>query len=221
MTSTGGFNFEALAKKYAWPAGLAGARPYVRLNMAVNGGGESIDASGSSTGLSFTADRRLLKAIRLGADAVVVGARTVRAEGWNLPPQARLFVLTNSGNLPWETCPDRGMVRVLSQFGSMRDVVDALAMEGIHNVLVEGGVSIARLFAGESLFDDVCLTVSLAGSHSVTPMADSDVISAAFETLLEVGSRSFDCVSLEPAPQTHAVFTLWRRALNLPLLPAH
>lgn len=221
MTSARGFDFEALATRYAWPAGVAGATPSVRLNMAVNGDGESIDASGSSTGLSFKTDRQLMKAIRSGADAVVVGANTVRAEGWNLPPRALLVVLSKSGNLPWETCPDREKVRVMSQFDSMRDVVGALANEDIHNVLVEGGVSIARLFASENLFDDVCLTVSLASSHAVTQMADTDAISTAFEKLLVVDSRSFDWVSLEPAPETRAVFTLWRRALNSPLTSAH
>lgn len=220
MTSASGVNFEAPAKRYAWPAGSAGTKPFVRLNMAVNGGGESIDASGSSTGLSFTADRLLLKAIRSGADAVVVGASTVRAEGWNLPPQAHLIVLSKSGNLPWETCPDRERVRVLSHLDSMRNVVETLANEGIHNVLVEGGVSVARLFAGESLFDEVCLTVS--SLSTVSPLTvDDAALEGAFEGLLAIDSHTFDLISLVPAQHANAVFTLWRRALNSPQLTAH
>lgn len=235
MTSRGDGDgdFETLAQRYAWPAGTSDTASYVRLNMAVAGDGESIDAAGTSTGLSFAEDRRLLKTIRSDAQAVVVGASTVRAEGWNLPATGLLVVLSTSGNLPWATCPDRERVRVSAQSSSMRELINGLAEEGVHNVLVEGGVSIARLFAQENLFDDVCLTVSANPSVLTTATApaaavattaaagDADGALRALRGLLGDDGHSFDLVSLVPAAQADAVFTLWRRALDSPQLTAH
>ncbi len=217
MTPAGGIDFETLVKKYRWPSHTNDSRASVRLNMAVDAAGESIDPAGSSTGLSFTEDRQLLKAIRFDADAVVVGASTVRAEGWNLPPTGVLVVLSKSGNLPWATCPERERVRVISQSDSMRSIVSSLEEQGMFNILVEGGVSIARLFAQENLFDEVCLTVSLGDANAEATVA----VSRALEKLLAVDSQSFERVSLVPAVTVHAVFTLWRRALNSPPLTAH
>ena len=113
MTLASGVDFEALSATYAWPSTEHVNNTFVRLNMAVTVTGGFVDGEGQSIGLSSTDDRRLLKIIRSGAQAILVGASTIRAEGWNLPATGVLVVLTESGNLPWETCPEPDRVRVI------------------------------------------------------------------------------------------------------------
>jgi riboflavin biosynthesis pyrimidine reductase len=62
---------------YTWPA-----QPWVRANMVstVDGGAQS--SEGTSRGISSDADRRVFSALRGSADVVLVGAQTVRVEGY-------------------------------------------------------------------------------------------------------------------------------------------
>jgi 5-amino-6-(5-phosphoribosylamino)uracil reductase len=45
----------------------------------------AVEVDGSSSGLSGPADRRVLSHLRGTADVVLVGAQSVRAEGWHPP----------------------------------------------------------------------------------------------------------------------------------------
>jgi 5-amino-6-(5-phosphoribosylamino)uracil reductase len=72
---------------------------WVRINLVTTVTGSTIDAHGSSASLSSRTDRFILGAIRREADVVVVGAETVRAEGYLLPRTARLAIVTASGRL--------------------------------------------------------------------------------------------------------------------------
>lgn len=74
-------------------------RGFVRVNMVTTVTGSTVDAEGSSSSLSSRTDRFILGAIRREADVVVVGAETVRAEGYLLPKTARLAIVTASGRL--------------------------------------------------------------------------------------------------------------------------
>lgn len=65
-----------LDEAYAHPEGL------VRANMVASLDGAVRDASGRSDGLSSPADKRVFGALRAGCDVVLVGAGTVRAEGY-------------------------------------------------------------------------------------------------------------------------------------------
>ena len=200
-----GIEPRTLAEVFAWPA----QGQHIRLNMAVDVNGGFTDASGRSSGLSSPEDRNHLKMIRSGADAIVVGAGTIRAEGWNLPRTGMLYVLSTRGNLPWETCPDPERVTVLEGSQSVHDVVQTLATPGVQRILVEGGGSVARQFAAAQLFDDVCLTVS-----SEIGRPQSEAATLALERLLDVSADSYDLVSIVPVATTPSVFTLWRRALG-------
>lgn len=77
---------EGLAELYAYPA-LADSAPWLRANMV-----SSLDGAawldGHSEGLSSAADKRIFGVLRALCDAVVVGAETVRAEGYR-PARAR------------------------------------------------------------------------------------------------------------------------------------
>ncbi len=199
----------ALEKAYQWPEGVV----TVRLNMVVTVDGVFSDAAGLSTALSSTEDRQLLRYIRSGAEALIVGARTIRAEGWNLPPKGIIVVISASGDVPWDSCPDVSRVRLVgpTQVFS-HDVVAPLLEEGTTRVLVEGGQAVARNFAKEGLLDDVCLTIN-APAADLSPGATR----TAFESLLQVPASDFDEVSRIPAAGGASVFIRWRRALGRPV----
>ncbi|WUH90138.1 pyrimidine reductase family protein [Streptomyces sp. NBC_00433] len=74
-----------LAAAYAYPAPTT--NPYVRANMVASLDG-SAHADGKSAPLSSPADMRVFGTLRALADAIVVGAETVRQEGYR-PAKAR------------------------------------------------------------------------------------------------------------------------------------
>ncbi|GAA0388655.1 pyrimidine reductase family protein [Streptomyces luteireticuli] len=81
------WGFDELADAYAYPAATAAGRPWLRANMV-----SSLDGAahheGRSQPLSSSADMRIFGTLRALADAVVVGAETVRQEGYR-PARAR------------------------------------------------------------------------------------------------------------------------------------
>ncbi|AUY49462.1 pyrimidine reductase family protein [Streptomyces sp. CB01881] len=80
-------SLESLAAVYAYPDQVNHGRPWLRANM-VSGldGGAKLD--GLSEGLSGDADKRIFGVLRALSDVVLVGAETVRAEGYR-PGRAR------------------------------------------------------------------------------------------------------------------------------------
>jgi len=73
-----GLTDDELLERYAVPTS---ARSWVRFNFIVGADGAATLA-GRSGGLGNAADRRMLHLLRLPADVVLVGAGTVRAEGY-------------------------------------------------------------------------------------------------------------------------------------------
>ncbi|MFJ8434221.1 pyrimidine reductase family protein [Kitasatospora sp. NPDC094019] len=72
---------EALAAVYAYPGQVSRGRPWLRANMVAGlDGGARLD--GLSEGLSSPADKRIFGVLRALSDVVLVGAETVRAEGY-------------------------------------------------------------------------------------------------------------------------------------------
>jgi riboflavin biosynthesis pyrimidine reductase len=67
-----------LARLYAYPAGHA---PWLRANMISSADGAAV-LNGLSGGLAGAADRQILALLRAMADVILVGASTVRAEGY-------------------------------------------------------------------------------------------------------------------------------------------
>lgn len=96
------------------PAGEG--RPGVRLNMVASADG-AVSIDGRSGGLGGDADRAVFRALRSLADVILVGAGTVRAEGYGPPrlpdplvaarrargqePLPRIAVVTRSCHLDW------------------------------------------------------------------------------------------------------------------------
>jgi riboflavin biosynthesis pyrimidine reductase len=104
------------ADAYARLAALGPSRPGVRLNMIVSVHGAA-SLQGRSGALGGPADKALFATLRSLADVVLVGAGTMRAEGygparlsdeawarrraWGLPPMPAIAVITRSCRLDW------------------------------------------------------------------------------------------------------------------------
>ncbi|MET0303205.1 MAG: dihydrofolate reductase family protein, partial [Microbacteriaceae bacterium] len=70
--------------------------PWLRLNLIASVDGSAAGADGTSDTLSNPDDRAILGVLRSLADVVLIGAQTLRAEGYLLPRRSRLAVLTRS-----------------------------------------------------------------------------------------------------------------------------
>lgn len=102
---------DALAAAYAWPESVRSA-PALRANMVTSLDG-AISVDGLSAGLGSDGDQRIFGVLRDLADVLLVGAGTVRAEGyggirltadrldrrqrWGLGPAPRVAVVTGGG----------------------------------------------------------------------------------------------------------------------------
>jgi riboflavin biosynthesis pyrimidine reductase len=85
---------EWMSERYA-----VDAERFVRLNMITTITGATSGDDGTSETITSRTDRFVLGAIRRASDVVVVGAETVRVEGYLLPKTARLAIVTSSGDL--------------------------------------------------------------------------------------------------------------------------
>lgn len=85
---------------YAASLGRSTSRPWVALAMVTSLDGSTV-VDGRSGGLANTNDSRVLQRLRSIADVIVVGAGTVRAEGYGPPSKdgQRIGVVTSSGRV--------------------------------------------------------------------------------------------------------------------------
>jgi riboflavin biosynthesis pyrimidine reductase len=170
-----------IEESYAPPAG-----PFVRLNMITSPTGAASGSDGTSDTLTSPTDRTILGVIRRQADVVLVGAATVRAEGYLLPRTARLAIVTGSGDLEGHrlgdaagrvllVCPAERVAAVRERAGipdadvlgvpgsdgvAPVDVLAGLAERGLARVVCEGGPSLAAQFARAGVIDEYCVTVA-------------------------------------------------------------
>jgi riboflavin biosynthesis pyrimidine reductase len=172
-----------LARWYATPQ-----PEWLRLNFVTSITGNAAGADGTSDALSSRTDRTVLGVIRRLSDVVLVGASSVRAEGYLLPRSASLAVITGSGDLtghriPAEIasgrllviCADAVAPRVRSALPSAVEVIPiaatagvvpveqalaALRDRGLANIVCEGGPTLAAQLVKAHLVDELCLTTS-------------------------------------------------------------
>jgi riboflavin biosynthesis pyrimidine reductase len=85
---------QRLLELYAPPEGQ-----WLRLNLVTSVSGSAAGSDGTSETLTSAVDRRILGVIRELADVVLVGAESVRAEGYVRPKRTPLAVVTGSGDL--------------------------------------------------------------------------------------------------------------------------
>lgn len=163
--------------------------PGIRLNLIASIDGSAQGDDGTSASLSSPADRAVLGAIRAESDVVLVGAATMRAEGYLVPRTARLAVLTVSGELGAASvgevpdadklivlAPEAARTRVAATLaaphrfvaleptasGRVRpaDVLAALRALGARSIVSEGGPSLAAALLDAGLVGELCLSTS-------------------------------------------------------------
>jgi len=167
----------------------ADAAPGIRVNLISSIDGSAGGDDGTSESLTSRADRAVLGAIRAESDVVLVGAATLRAEGYLLPRTARLAVLTASGELGAArvgevadperllvlgpaaaraaasatlAAPHRFVELPATGAGgvSLPDALAALAAAGAPRIVCEGGPSLASALITAGLVGELCLSTS-------------------------------------------------------------
>jgi riboflavin biosynthesis pyrimidine reductase len=155
---------------------------WLRLNLVTSVSGSAVGPDGTSGSLTTGADRRILGVIRQLSDVVLVGAATVRAEGYVLPKQSMLAIVTASGDLTGHQlgdelsrvivlCPASAIHRVRETLGnariieldapvSMSALVDSLRAASFESIVCEGGPSLGNQLLRAGLVDELCLTTS-------------------------------------------------------------
>jgi riboflavin biosynthesis pyrimidine reductase len=164
----------------ATPETTPEGRPHVAAVMVASLDGRAAVA-GSSRPLGGEYDLRLLLALRAGADALLVGPGTVRAEGYGPLPCPAVLV-SRSFDLPWEaglfaapglpvlvyTGPRAGeppeveaAVEVMRMDDpSLAAVLADLHARGVRRLLCEGGPRLNRALLADGLLDELFLTLS-------------------------------------------------------------
>ena len=159
---------------------------WLRINLVTTVSGSTIGADGTSNSLTGGADRRILGVMRELADVVLVGAGSVRAEGYQVPRRSTLAIVTSTGDLTGHRiapedvsrvvviCPSGASSAVEASVGPVRilglesdltavpaeAIVGVLRASGFESIVCEGGPSLAGQLAAVGLVDEICLTTS-------------------------------------------------------------
>jgi riboflavin biosynthesis pyrimidine reductase len=164
-----------LDEAYADPARRVAGRPWLLLNMIASLDGATV-VSGRSGGLGGPGDKAVFATLRRLADVVLVGAATVRAEGYHPPKKTgqRIAVVTRSANLDWSTelfrsdavvvitvegTPDLPVPTIRAGVDGV-DLAAALAQIDAEVVLCEGGPTLNGQLMMDDLVDEICLTIA-------------------------------------------------------------
>ncbi|UYN84163.1 MAG: dihydrofolate reductase family protein [Microcella sp.] len=162
---------------------------HLRLNLVSTLDGRAAGADGTSESLTSRADRTILGVIRELSDVVLVGAETVRREGYLRPKRAALAIVSASGDVDGhrlsssvvadrEDHPvlifttERGAARARKRLegahvrvldGDERidpaEIIAALRRLGLRRIVAEGGPRLAAQLLEARLVDELCLTV--------------------------------------------------------------
>lgn len=174
---------DALRAAYAFPD----RRPWVRANMVSTLDGAMRGADGSSRSISSPADQRVFRLARRDADAVLVGAGTIRAEDYqpsvrtvaivtrslDLPLSLRMFAERTSEHArPIAFTTDSSAARAPA---GLRDVIDIVGCgdgtvelprviadlrdRGLGRILCEGGPALLGDLVSAGLLDELLLTL--------------------------------------------------------------
>lgn len=158
-------------------------RPAVRLNVVASlDGAATLD--GRSGGLAGSADRRVFRTLRTLADVVLVGAGTVRAEGYRGLPLPLAIVSRSCDFGPDDTVFTGNTRPILitvasapaARVAALRDVAEVviagaesvdfraalgvLGEMGFQHVLAESGPRVNAQLAATEVLDELCLTVA-------------------------------------------------------------
>ena len=155
-------------------------RPWIGVCMVASIDGSTVVES-NSRGLSSKADQEVLLTLRDLADVLIVGAATVRIEGYGPPrkPGQRVGVVSRRGDVDTssalftsgagflivpEDAPPSTIDSIRAGTGEV-DLAGALAQLDVGFVQAEGGATLNGALAAADLIDELNLTISpqLAG----------------------------------------------------------
>ncbi len=127
-------------------------RPFVLLKLAATVDGRTAAADGTSQWITSPEARRRVHLIRAESDAICVGAGTVRID------DPALTVRHVDGRDPRRIVLGRAPVDAKVHpcdewHGSLPDLLDKLGSEGVLQLMVEGGASVANDFHRQGLVD--------------------------------------------------------------------
>lgn len=145
--------------------------PVVTLKLGITLDGRIADGSGTSQWITGPAARKQVQALRRAADAVMVGAGTVRADNPSLLPRPA------KGRAPWrvvvgsdipktsKVLTDEAASRTLVANGSLKKILRDLAKNDVMHVLCEGGGELAGSLIRAGLVDEfvIFMAPSLLG----------------------------------------------------------
>lgn len=199
-----------LEQAYAYP----GERPWLRANMVMTADGGFSGPDGLTAAISGAADRHVFALLRRLSDVVLVGAGTVRAEGYR-PAALPIAVVTNRLALdlasPLLGAAEHRTIILTSRAAPPErvaaaaehaDVVvcgdhrveptallAALHERGLRRVLCEGGPTLLGSMAAAGILDELCLTLStvLVGGRAglLGPVPLPGLVPLRLEHLLE------------------------------------
>ena len=179
------------------------AEPWLRVNFVSTVDGAAQGGDGLSKSINNAVDKRVFDSLRRQADCLVVGAGTLREEGYDVP-RMPLVVVSRSGDVPETlraapagrilmatTASAAGLSQARSLLGDDQvlvlgdDEVDLvglkarLAERGWVDQLCEGGPGLFAAMLEAGVVDELCLTIVprlLGGDHlRITAGADLDV----------------------------------------------
>lgn len=176
-----------LSQLYAAPAD-----PWLRVNMVSTVDGAASGEDGRSGSINNAVDKVVYDHLRAGADAIVVGAGTARAEGY-APVDRPTVVVSRRADVPERlrggapgsvllaTCASaEQLARARQLLGADHvlvlgdDAVDLLALKqrlaerGLTQLLAEGGPHLLRDLVAAGAADELCATIVprlVAGEH--------------------------------------------------------
>jgi riboflavin biosynthesis pyrimidine reductase len=153
LTTDRDSTLQALADLYAYPDPMP-ARGWVRANMVSTLDGSASGADGVSGSVSSPVDKATFGVLRGLADVILVGAGTVRAEGYSAPtakpqfadrreaggqrPAPALAIVTRSGRLPTDTGLFNGPSPTYVVTTSTAQLEPLRALAGPDRVMVAG-----------------------------------------------------------------------------------
>jgi diaminohydroxyphosphoribosylaminopyrimidine deaminase / 5-amino-6-(5-phosphoribosylamino)uracil reductase len=150
-------SFDARAQNEAWRTWVAQRRPFVTYKVAM-----TLDGRLTIPGerwISGEESRRRVHGLRAASDAVAVGMGTVRVDAPRLDAR-EVGAVRQPRRLVFGRRPLPEGSELELRTGSPTEELEALAVEGIQSLLLEGGPTLAAAFFREDLIDKLLVFVA-------------------------------------------------------------